>query len=105
MLTLTHIEYRAVVSLTILDGQDLHFPHSFFKFRSSFLVFPQFFFIFFLILVLRSRTPGKALATPLIEYLEHKVLSACCQHLIKGLADILIICQLYFFVMGEKKCT
>ena len=43
---------RAVASLTVPGGQDLHFPHSFLKFRSIFLIFPQTFLILFLILTL-----------------------------------------------------
>ena len=58
---------RAVASLTVLGGQVFHFPHSFLKFRSIFLIFPQTFLIFFLILALRvgDSPTGKALATPL----------------------------------------
>ena len=44
---------RAVASLTVPGGQDFHFPHSFLKFRSIFLIFPQTFLIFFLILAFR----------------------------------------------------
>ena len=44
---------RAVASLTVLGGQELHFPHFFLKFWSIYLIFPQTLLIFFLILVLR----------------------------------------------------
>ena len=44
---------RAVASLTVLGGQEFHFPHFFLKFRSIFLIFPQTLLIFFLILALR----------------------------------------------------
>ena len=56
-----------VASLTVPGGQGFHFPHFFPKFWSFFLIFPQTFLIFFLILALRvgDRPPGKALATPL----------------------------------------
>ena len=40
---------RAVASLTVPGGQEFHFPHFFFKFRS---IFPQTLLIFFLILAL-----------------------------------------------------
>ena len=55
---------RAVASLTVPGGQEFHFPHSFLKSQSIFLIFPQTFLICFLILALR-RPHGKALATPL----------------------------------------
>ena len=54
-----------LASLTVPDGQEFHFTHSFLKFRS---IFPQTFLIFFLILALwvgECRPPGKTLATPL----------------------------------------
>ena len=41
--------YKAVASLTVLGGQEFHFPHIFLKFRS---IFPQTLLIFFLILAL-----------------------------------------------------
>ena len=41
---------RAVVSLTVLGGQEFHFPHFLTTFRS---IFPQTLLIFFLILTLR----------------------------------------------------
>ena len=41
---------RAVASLTVLGGQEFHFPHFFLKFQS---IFPQTLLIFFLILALR----------------------------------------------------
>ena len=44
---------RAVASLTVLGGQEFHFPHFFLKFWSIYLIFPQTLLIFFLILVLR----------------------------------------------------
>ena len=44
---------RAVASLTLQGEQAFNFPHFFLKFWSIFLSFPQIFFIFFLILVLR----------------------------------------------------
>ena len=44
---------RAVASLTVPGGQEFHFSHSFPKFWSIFLTFPQFLLIFFLILALR----------------------------------------------------
>ena len=44
---------RAVASLTVSGGQEFHFPHFFPKFWSFFLIFPQTFVIFFLILALR----------------------------------------------------
>ena len=44
---------RAVASLTVPGGQEFHFPHFFPKFWSFFLIFPQTFLIFFLILALR----------------------------------------------------
>ena len=44
---------RAVASLTVPGGQEFHFPHFFLKFWSLFLIFPQTFLIFFLILALR----------------------------------------------------
>ena len=44
---------RAIASLTVLGGQEFHFPHFFLKFRSIFLVLPQTSLIFFLILTLR----------------------------------------------------
>ena len=57
---------RAVASPTVLGGQEFHFPHLFLKILSIFLIFPQTFLIFFLILALwASRLPGKALAMPL----------------------------------------
>ena len=63
---------RAKASLTVPGGQEFHFPHFFPKFWSFFLIFPQTFLIFFLILALQARVsrwaprpPGKALATPL----------------------------------------
>ena len=49
---LGYIKIRAVASLTVPVGQDLHFPRSFLKFRSIFHIFPQTFLIFFLILTL-----------------------------------------------------
>ena len=56
---------RAIASLTVIGGQEFHFSHSFLKFRSIFLILPQTFLIFFLILALRVRPPGKTLTTPL----------------------------------------
>ena len=44
---------RAVASLTVPGGQEFHFPHFFPKFWSFFLIFPQTFLIFFLILALQ----------------------------------------------------
>ena len=44
---------RAVASLTVPGGQEFHFPHFFLKSRLSFLIFPQTFTHFFLILALR----------------------------------------------------
>ena len=44
---------RAVASLTVPGGHELHFPNFFLKFRSVLLIFPQTLLIFFLILVLR----------------------------------------------------
>ena len=44
---------RAVASLTVPGGHELHFPHFFLKFRSILLIFPQILLIFFLILALR----------------------------------------------------
>ena len=46
----TSSECRAVASLTVLGGQESHFPHFFLKFWS---IFPQTLLIFFLILALR----------------------------------------------------
>ena len=43
---------RAVASLTVPGGQEFHFPHFFLKSRLSFLIFPQTFTHFFLILAL-----------------------------------------------------
>ena len=45
--------FRAVAGLTVLGGQEFHFPHFFLKFRFIFLIFPQTLLIFFLILALR----------------------------------------------------
>ena len=55
---------RAVASLSLPGGQDRMISSIFPHFPVASLIFPQFFFIFFLILVFR-RPPGKALATPL----------------------------------------
>ena len=61
---------RAVASLTVPGGQEFHFPHSFLKFRSIFLTFPQTFLIFFLILAPRvgdsptRKGPGYATGDP-----------------------------------------
>ena len=44
---------RPVASLTVLGGQEFHFPHFFLKFWSIFVIFPQTLLIFFLILALR----------------------------------------------------
>ena len=44
---------RAVASLTVPGGQELHFPHFFLKFQSIFLNFPQTSLVVFLILALR----------------------------------------------------
>ena len=44
---------RVVASLTVSGGQEFHFPYFFLKFRSTFLIFPQTLFIFFLILAFR----------------------------------------------------
>ena len=56
---------RAVASLTVLGGQELHFPHLSLKFQSIFLIFPQTLLIFFLILVVRvgESLTREALAT------------------------------------------
>ena len=60
---------RAVASLTVPGGQELHFPHFFLKFRSLFLILPQTFLIFFLILGLwvgeSSTREGPGYATEL----------------------------------------
>ena len=45
--------FRAIDSLTVPGGQELHFPNFFLKFQSIFLIFPQTLLIFFLILVFR----------------------------------------------------
>ena len=44
--------FRAVDSLKVLGGQDFHFPDSVLNFQSIFIIFPQTYFIFFLIWVL-----------------------------------------------------
>ena len=53
---------RAVASLAVPGGQEFHFPHFPPIFDNFYLIFPQTFLIFFLILTLRV---GEALATPL----------------------------------------
>ena len=55
---------RAVASLSPPGGQDNNISPKFLHFPVLSLIFPQIFFIFSLILVLRAG-PGKVLATPL----------------------------------------
>ena len=58
---------RGVASLTVSGGHEFHFPHFSSNFHFFFLIFPQTFLIFVLILPFGWTTcsPGKALATPL----------------------------------------
>ena len=76
---------RAVASLTVPGGQEFHFPHFFPKFRSILLIFPQTFFIFFLILVLRvgesptREGPGYATAHCTLRYKKCVVELAPCR--------------------------
>ena len=60
--------FRAVASITVPGGQWFHFPHSFLKVQSIFVLFPQKFLIFFLILALR---PGGRFAHPESPWLRH----------------------------------
>ena len=63
IVTVICVRYRAVASLTV--------PHFFIKFRSIFLIFPQTLLIpSFWLSEWASRPPGKALATPLVRYVQ-----------------------------------
>ena len=64
---------RAVASLTVLGGQEFHFPHFFLNFDQFFLIFPQTFLIFFLISALRvGESPIREgpMATPLVKAIQ-----------------------------------
>ena len=102
---------RAVASLTVPDGQEFHFPHSFLKFRSIFLILPQTFLIFFLILVLRvgdsPTRKGPGYATVLDHLLSppryfNSLIMPYIHFLCTGIACICDIYVLYAYTAIQK---